>query len=245
MTNNLGYESAEARTHALRVPRMTRDAGLRMGKMRFGYECAYGDGISRDPIGEEKGGINLYAYVLNNTVNAMDALGLWTLTSLATNFALGVAVGLGTAVGVAFVTVAATAVLPVAAVTVGLAVLAGVGAAAVGYDIVTNASTSNWNKVAFDAGTLGGGALFGAAGGGSAMQYGMTGQPSAVPWSWNPFADTSLGYDSKFPGGSIWGRLASAPTPQSAAGIATSIGSGLDSALYNPDDDDTWYDPCW
>jgi len=37
---------AHKRTGALRV---TRDAKLRMGKARFGYESAYGDGIRADP----------------------------------------------------------------------------------------------------------------------------------------------------------------------------------------------------
>ena len=75
MTINPGYEPAEAWTDALRVPRVTCDAGLRMGKMRFGYEGAYGDGISRDPIGEQ-GGLNLYGYVLNNPISLIDPLGL-------------------------------------------------------------------------------------------------------------------------------------------------------------------------
>jgi uncharacterized protein RhaS with RHS repeats len=53
---------------------MTCEAGVRLGKSRFGYGSALGEGISRDPI-EERGGINLYGYVGNNSINAIDLFG--------------------------------------------------------------------------------------------------------------------------------------------------------------------------
>ena len=40
-----------------------------------GYDCALGEGISRDPI-EEYGGLNLYGFVNNSTPNYFDLLGL-------------------------------------------------------------------------------------------------------------------------------------------------------------------------
>jgi hypothetical protein len=89
---NPGYEPPEARV-------ATCEAGVCLGKPRFGYETALGEGISRDPLGEKwfevgrspaerkrnligrdaiaaKERINLYGYVLNNPANATDLQGL-------------------------------------------------------------------------------------------------------------------------------------------------------------------------
>jgi RHS repeat-associated protein len=41
------------------------------------YSANLGRWISRDPIGEE-GGLNLYAFVLNDPVNGLDIFGMWT-----------------------------------------------------------------------------------------------------------------------------------------------------------------------
>ena len=45
-----------------------------------GYECALGEGISRDPIGE-RGGRNLYGFVGNNPISTIDALGKRGITA--------------------------------------------------------------------------------------------------------------------------------------------------------------------
>ena len=53
-----------------------RSARARTGRnSTCGYDCALGEGISRDPLGEE-GGRNLYCYVANNACGDMDLLGL-------------------------------------------------------------------------------------------------------------------------------------------------------------------------
>jgi RHS repeat-associated protein len=52
-------------------------SGLYYYGYRF-YDSVFGRWISRDPI-EENGGVNLYAYINNNTINANDPYGLWTV----------------------------------------------------------------------------------------------------------------------------------------------------------------------
>jgi len=87
------------------------------------YDANSAKWLSRDPSGE-RGGINLYAYVANNTVNLTDILGLCGCptsgSSLASALAQGVATGFLSAAAVAAVAVAASAVVGVAAVSVGL-----------------------------------------------------------------------------------------------------------------------------
>ncbi len=112
-----------------------------------------------------------------------------------------------------------------ATVTTGLAVTSGVGATAAGYGIYNNARAGNWNNVAFDVGTLTGGAICGVGGGGRALA-GLSGKPSSVPAGAGLFGDKGLGYDRDFPGGSLAGWLGSAPTPQSGGGALTSLAGG-------------------
>jgi uncharacterized protein RhaS with RHS repeats len=75
VTINPGYQAPKARQP---TPRVACAARVRLGETRFAYDAAQGEGISRDPIGE-KGGINLYGYVGNDPVNAVDPLGLAVL----------------------------------------------------------------------------------------------------------------------------------------------------------------------
>jgi hypothetical protein len=64
--------------------------------------------------------------------------------------------------------------------------------------------------------------------GGGRSLAGLSGEPSQVPPSWNPFGDTGLDleFDPAYPGGSIPGWLGSAPTPHSGAGLLTTIAGG-------------------
>jgi RHS repeat-associated protein len=59
------------------------DSGKKHYQVHFSYGYRYysaelGRWIGRDPIREE-GGVNLYAFVKNNSVNSYDILGLWTV----------------------------------------------------------------------------------------------------------------------------------------------------------------------
>ena len=70
MTILPGYEPEDTRT--------TRDAGACLGRMTYGYETVLGVRISRDPLGEF-GGLNLYGYVRNSPVNAIDPNGQFAI----------------------------------------------------------------------------------------------------------------------------------------------------------------------
>jgi hypothetical protein len=181
----------------------------------------------------QSAGCNLYGYVRNSPIIYVDPLGLCesTFGSFMWNLGKGLVVGVVSTAAVAAVAVAATVVAPVAVVTAGVGTLAVVGAGMAGYSIYNNVQNSNWDGLAFDIGTLGGGFAFGGASGGRLMAHGISGKPSTVPRSWNPFKDTPLNCDPKYPGGSFGSWLGSGPTPQSAAGTAGMIGSGVATSL--------------
>ncbi len=130
-----------------------------------------------------------------------------------------------------------------ATVTTTLGVAGIVGGVATGVNAAQNAYTGNWNNVAFDVGTIGGGALFGGLGGGRFIADNATyvnGQPSAstVPYSWNPFtadyvstpeAPNGYGFqrDPNLPlGQDLWNWLGTGPTQSSGGGAAPFISSG-------------------
>lgn len=119
-----------------------------------------------------------------------------------------------------------------ATVTTGLGALGTAGALASGYDIYNNACKKNWNGIAFDLGTLGGGALVGVAGGGRALA-GLSDSPSSVSPGAGLFGDTYLHYDPNYPGGSFLGWLGSAPTPQSGGAVLTFTAGGA-GFLFQP-----------
>jgi hypothetical protein len=122
-----------------------------------------------------------------------------------------------------------------ATVTVGVAATATYGTSQVVGDASVAVQTHNWDQLGFDAGTLSGGLLVGASGGGRSLAQDITGKPSSIPPSWNPFGDMSASYDPNYPNGSLLTWLASAPTPQSGAGALTfTAGSAANPSLSSP-----------
>ena len=197
------------------------------------YLCRF---LNPDPAGFS-GGMNFYAYANGNPVSYLDPFGLsgW---SVAGHYLEGAAIGAGVAVVVvlaapeiaaggaaalvwAGVEGATATTISSATVTVGLAATATYGTSQVAGDAVGNWQAHNWDAVAYDAGTLSGGLLVGASGGGRSLAQDITGRPSSIPPSWNPFGDMSASYDPNYQNGSLLTWLASAPTPQSGAGALT------------------------
>ena len=56
--------------------RPRQNAFFDRGLTATNYGCPQGDGINRDPLGET-GGINLYGFVANSPMNAVDPNGEW------------------------------------------------------------------------------------------------------------------------------------------------------------------------
>lgn len=231
---------------------MTDANGLLYMRARYynPYLCRF---VNPDPSGFS-GGLNMYAYADGNPVSYLDPFGLsfWSVTG---HFIEGAVIGAGIAIivviaapeiaaggaialGWAGVEAATATTVSSAAVTVGLAATATYGTSQVAGDAVGNWQAQNWDAVAFDAGNLTGGLIVGASGGGRSLAQDITGQPSSIPPSWNPFGDLSASVDPNYKGGSLLTWLASAPTPQSGAGVlALTAGIASQPALNNPSTD--------
>jgi RHS repeat-associated protein len=210
--------------------------------------------INPDPTGFS-GGMNFYAFANGNPISLIDpfGLGFWSVTG---HFLEGaaVAVGVGVVVAIAAPEIvaggavalgwagleAATATTAsTAIVTGGLGVTAVVGATTTTVDIAHNANAGNWDNVAFDAGTLSGGFLFGGLGGGRYIADNVSPKPSTVPPSWNPFTADYVSTPTA-PNGSgfmrnpnlplttdLYNWLGTGPTPTSGGTSAALSVSGL------------------
>jgi RHS repeat-associated protein len=133
----------------------------------------------------------------------------------------GAVVGAVGAVAVGALAVGAVAVgAPVAAVTGVLGVLAVAGGAALGYNTIGQISSGNWAGVAYNAGSVAGGAAVGGAGGRFIAQ-GINGAASPA-WSWA--SDLAQRYNPSL--GSIGNWLGTGPNPGSAGGSAAAAGAG-------------------
>ena len=210
--------------------------------------------INPDPSGFS-GGLNFYAYANGNPISLIDpfGLGFWSVTG---HFLEGAAIGAGVAVIVVLtapVVVAAGADLIVGyaasyGVEVSVATATTYTAASVttalvpatmvsGYAAVKNTAqaagsatvTGNWDGVAYDVGTLTGGAFAGVeSGGGEELGVAISGKPtSALPGF---FGDRALNYQPNYPNGSIPTWLGSAPSPQAGAAVLTTIAAGVGSS---------------
>ena len=126
--------------------------------------------------------------------------------------------------------------------TLGFAGAAG-GLLTVGHACVSGINR-NWNAVAFNIGTLGGGAMLGGGGGGRFIADNVSQTPSTVPKSMNPFtadyvstptAPNGYGFqrNSELPlGTDLWNWLGTGPTPSSGGGSATGVSSGASTGTF-------------
>jgi hypothetical protein len=136
-------------------------------------------------------------------------------------FAKGAAVGAVGAVVVGAVAVGAVVLgAPVAAVTVGLGVLAVAGGTILGIDVAANIRNRNWSGLAYNVGSVLGGAAVGGAGG-RTLAESVNGVPSR-PWSWR--SDHAQHYDPKLGSAQEW--LGTGPNPGSAGFSAAAGGAG-------------------
>src|SRR5581483_6235627 len=135
--------------------------------------------------------------------------------------AKGAAAGAVSAVAVGALAVGAVAVgAPVAAVTGVLGVLAVAGGAALGYDVIGQIKSSNWAGLAYDVGSVLGGAAVGGVGG-RAIAEGINGVPSP---RWSLGSDWSQRYNPNLGSPGQW--LGTGPNPGSAGGAAAAAGAG-------------------
>jgi RHS repeat-associated protein len=202
------------------------------------YDPNTGKWLSRDPSGE-RGGINLYEYARNNTINLIDPFGLCgcppSAASIGVSFLEGVAVGAFTAaaiiafapeigaVAIGGLVYAGLSETAAAATVTGAAGVLGVGGAATDIGAGLNAAANgDYNQAAYDAGNLAGG--LGTVTGASAIGGG----DFAVGGFDNDFNGmVSSGQIS--PGQNFANWLATQPTDASAAGSAAGLGAGIGS----------------
>jgi RHS repeat-associated protein len=176
--------------------------------------------ISEDPIGFAGNDTNLYSYVFNSPTNLVDPFGL-SASSVGRCFLKGLLIGAAGAVVVAGAAVALTTLgVPAVAITIGLGAIGVVGGVAVIVNALTNISDRNWDRLAYDIGSVVGAAAVGAAGGRPIAEH-VNGVRSP-PWS--PRSDLAQHYNPKL--GSVRDWLDTGTSPGSAAGSVAAGGAG-------------------
>jgi len=186
------------------------------------YRPAFGRFISEDPFSFVDGP-NIYSYVHSSPLNLRDPFGL-SASSAAVCFLKGAARGAAGALIVGGVAaVAVTAGAPVAGVT-GIVFVAGIaGGVATEWDIYNQSGVRNWNRVAYDVGSVAGSAGAGAA---LAPVIGPAIAGGETTPGWSPAKDWANRFDPFFPGGSVWRWLGKGPDNAAAGGAAATAGSG-------------------
>jgi RHS repeat-associated protein len=196
---------------------------------RFGvrdYDAETGRWTDKDPLRFAGGDTNLYAYAGTDPVNFVDPTGLASAySSYALSFGQGLLSGAVGAVAVVGIAAAASLVLPIAAVSIGLGVGSMVSAFYLGGEIWMNIQANNWNNVAYNVGSLFGGAIVG----GMTMNwatFAYNGVKGPV-WSWR--SDWAQRYNSEL--GTRWEWLGTGTNTRSAAVSAAVPGAAAASGL--------------
>jgi RHS repeat-associated protein len=196
------------------------------GLVRFGardYDAMTGRWTAKDPLSFGGGDTNLYAYAGGDPINFVDPSGL-SVASAARCFGKGLLYGAAAAVAIGVAAAAAATVLPTAVVTGALIAGAAAGAASLGWSAASSAYTGNWDQLAYDAGTLVGGAAVGGVGGRLTAEA-VNGVKSP-PWSIS--SDAAQHYDPSL--GTVGEWLGTGLNPGSAGAAVASGGSGVASA---------------
>lgn len=115
--------------------------------------------------------------------------------------------------------------------------MGGAGIVSTGVNTYQNASTGNWNAVAFNAGTVVGGGLVTAGGGGRYLTEGIMQKPSPSPNTYN--VGTLLTNEVRNAYNPSMGPpnltyMATAPTPLSGGTTATGIAAGTVGPILSP-----------
>jgi RHS repeat-associated protein len=197
------------------------ETGLRYYRARY-YNPGTGRFLSEDPVGFEGSGPNFYNYVGGSPLRFVDPLGLSPSSAFAC-FLKGAAVGAATTVVVGGLAVAAVTLgAPVAAVT-GVFFVAGIaGGVAVGWDIYNQRSVHNWDRVAYDVGSVVGSSVTGAFIG---PMVGTGINEDSTP-GWSPAKDWANRFKLRYPGGSVGKWFGTGPDQPAAGGAAAAAGSG-------------------
>ena len=217
--------------------------GLINFRMRW-YDAETGRWLSKDPIGLS-GGLNLYVAFEDNPVCFCDPEGCFSWSQFK-SFAKGFLIGASVAVGVAVIAPAVAAVGAATLVALGIAettaatvatgtvtfglFVAGVsGTIGVASCIIDDFKNHDYEDLAYTLGTITGGTVVGAVGGGRYISESLMGKPSPAPNTFDLMKLLKYEYDNRYdpslgpPNVKYW---ATAPTPLSGGTAAIASSSG-------------------